>query len=144
MDVLFAFLKYVAYGMAGLFGVLIVLVLLFGKRVRKRWEYEAEFRDTKGREYGEFDIELSRIEKQEADYRLKAKLHLRHSGLDVHDTVRVLVEDKLVLEGMVRKAGRIALGNEHLQNTIEQPRAGQLCRVLVGSQELAVATLVRD
>ncbi len=131
-------------GFFGFIAFAIVIALLFGKRVRKRWEFEAEFHDASGREFGEFDMEMSRIEKEEPDFRFKAKLRMRHDSLEPHDTVRVLVDDQTILEGMVEKAGRVFLGNDHIRNTVEQPAAGQLCRVMVGSVELANAALVRD
>ncbi len=89
-------------------------------------------------------MEMSRIEKEEPDYRFKAKLRMRHDSLEPHDTVRVLVDDQTILEGMVEKTGRVFLGNDHIRSTVEQPAAGQLCRVMVGSVELANAALVRD
>ncbi len=144
MDLVFTVVKYIFMGLFGFVALAIVLALLFGKRIKKRWEFEAEFHDASGREFGEFDMELSRIEKEERDYRFKAKLRMRHDSLQPHDTVRVLVADQTILEGMVEKAGRVFLGNDHIRNTVEAPAAGQLCRVMVGSVELANATLVRD
>ena len=144
MDLIFSVVKYLAMGFFGVIGALFLLALLFGKRVRKRWEYEAEFHDASGREFGEFDIEMSRIEKEEADFRFKAKLRMRHASLEPHDTVRVVVDDRTILEGMVEKAGRVFLGQDHIRNTIDEPAPGQLCRVMVGSVELATTTLVRD
>lgn len=144
MELIFAVFKYVLTGFFGLIALLFVAALVFGKRIRKRWELEAEFHDAGGREFGEFDMEMSRVEKEERDYRLKAKLQMRHDSLQLHDTVRVLVEDRIVLEGMVEKAGRVFLGNDHIRSTIDAPAAGQLCRVMVGSVELANARLVRD
>jgi hypothetical protein len=144
IDVILPVAKYLFMGFAGFIVLLFVLALLFGKQVRKRWEFEAEFRDASGREFGEFDIEMSRIEKEEPDFRFKAKLRMRHDSLMPHDTVRVLVDDQTILEGMVEKAGRIFLGNDHIRKPLDQPATGQLCRVMVGSVELANATLVRD
>lgn len=46
-----------------LIAVLFIFALIFGKRKVKKWEFEAEFRDSSGREFGGFDIELSHIAK---------------------------------------------------------------------------------
>ena len=144
MELAFAVVKYLFAGFFGFLALMFLAALLFGKRIRKRWEFEAEFHDASGREFGEFDMGMSRIEKEEPDYRFKAKLRMRHDSLQPHDTVRVLVDDKTILEGMVEKAGRVFLGDDHIRGTIDQPAAGQLCRVMIGSVELANATLVRD
>jgi len=61
MDFIFSILKIIFFGFFGLIGLLFLLALIFGKRIVKQWEYEAEFRDGGGREFGEFDIELSRV-----------------------------------------------------------------------------------
>lgn len=144
MDVVFAIIKYVFLGFFGLVGALFVFALLFGKRVKKRWEYEAEFRDASGREFGEVDVELSRIEKEEPDYTFKASLRLRHERLVPQSKVQVEIDDKLVLEGMVDKPGFVHLGNEHIRTILDRPSAGQACRVLVGGAVLASAELLPD
>ena len=64
MENVFSMVLYLIYGFLGLLAVLFVLAMLFGKRIRKQWEFEAEFRDAAGREFGELDIESSRIEKE--------------------------------------------------------------------------------
>lgn len=51
-------LKFIGYGMGGLFVLLVMLTLIFGKRVIKKWEFEAKFYDDKRQEVGEFDIEM--------------------------------------------------------------------------------------
>jgi len=92
--------------------LLIVFALVFGKRVKKKWEYEAEFRDEAGREFGEFDIELSQIQKQEPGYTLKAEFHMRHELPGHLQTVQVFLDDLLMLEGEVTHAGRVRLGSD--------------------------------
>ena len=136
MELILAILKFIVLGFVGLIALLIVLALLFGKRKITRWEFEAEFRDARGREFGEFEIEMSRIEKDEPDFSLKAEFKMRHSALTLHKTVQVYLDDVLVLEGMVQTAGRVALDNRHLQNEVGDARLGQICRVDVGSQTL--------
>ncbi len=63
MEILLTIIKYLVFGFVGLLGLLVVVVVLFGKRIHKRWEFEADFLDANGREFGEFEILLSRIEK---------------------------------------------------------------------------------
>ena len=144
MDLLIDIIKYTVFGIFGLIVLLIVLVLLFGKRVRKQWEFEAEFRDDRGREFGEFDIESSRIEKQEPDYSIKAEFHMRHEALRLHKTVQVYVDDVLVLEGMVQTEGQIRLGQENARDRPRDVQAGQRCRILVGGDEMFSEALVPD
>ena len=144
MEIVFTLLKYVIFGFFGLLGLLIVAAILFGDRIIKKWEYEAEFRNADGREFGEFDIELSRVEKKEPEFSLKAKFRMRHDSLKLHSTVQVFLDDLLVLEGMVKNAGRIFLTRDDLQNNIEDAQAGQLCRVVCGGNELFAEELVPD
>lgn len=136
MELILSILKYIVLGFAGLIGLLIVLAVLFGKRKITKWEFEAEFRNERGREFGEFEIEMSRIEKDEPEFSLKADFKMRHSALALHKTVQVYLDDVLVLEGMVQNAGRVALDNRHLQNEIGNAQLGQICRVDVGGQTL--------
>ncbi len=81
MEALFTIVKYLFFGFIGLIALLVIVVVIFGKRIHKRWEYEADFLDSNGREFGEFEIELSRIEKEEPDDTLKVKLRMRHPSL---------------------------------------------------------------
>jgi len=136
MELIFSILKYSVFGFFGLIGLLIVVVMVFGKRIDKKWDYEADFRDESGKEFGELDVEMSRIEKDEQDYSLKAKFRMRHPSLKRLATVQVFLDDLLILEGMVEKDGRIRLGKQNLQNEITDPPDGQLCRVVCGGEEL--------
>ncbi len=144
METLFDIFKYTFGGFFGLLLLLIVLVLLFGKRIRKKWEFEADFRDADGREFGEFEIELSQIDKEEPDYTLKAKFRMRHPSLIQHATVRVYVEDTLVFEKMVETEGRMYVQRAQLVNPVERVSAGQICRVVVGGTEIASAEFHPD
>jgi hypothetical protein len=112
MDTLFSIVLYILYGFFGLILLLFVLAMLFGKRIKKKWEFEAEFRDAKGREFGEFDIEMSRVEKEEPDFSFKAEFKLRHESLEVGQRLQVYLDETLVMEGTVSAAGRIRLGQE--------------------------------
>ena len=144
MEAIVTVFKFLFFGAFGLVGALILLALVFGKRIKKRWEYEAEFRDASGREFGEVDIEMSRIEKEESDYTFKASLRLRHERLVPHSTVRVEIDDRIVLEGQVDKPGFIHLGKDHVRDIVDRPAAGQDCRILVGGAVLASAELLPD
>lgn len=144
MDMIFSIVKITVFGIGGLLVFLVVCAILFGKRVHKRWEYDAEFRDSSGREFGELDMEFSKVERDEPQFTFKAHFKMRHPDLNVHDTVRVAVEDTTVLEGRVEKAGEIRLRQEHVRNTLDNPSSGQVSRVFAGSRELAVAELVTD
>lgn len=135
MDTLFSIVVYILYGFFGLILLLFVLAMLFGKRIRKKWEFEAEFRDDKGREFGEFDIEMSRVEKDEPEFSFKAEFKLRHESLEVGQRIQVYLDDTLVLEGTVSAAGRIRLGQEAVVTEVTDASAGQVCRVVYGGLE---------
>lgn len=144
MESIVTVVKYVFLGFAGLVGLLVVAAMLFGKRIRKEWEYEAEFGDDAGREFGEFDIESSRIEKEEPNFSLKAKFRMRHESMRLHQAVEIYLDDLLVLEGMVSKEGRIFLNNSNLRNEPANVAVGQSCRVVVGGNTLFTETLRPD
>ena len=144
MDLILSIVKYAFLGFFGLIIALFVLALLFGKRTKKKWEFDADFLDENGRELGELDIEMSRIEKEEPDYTFKAKLVMRHEALVIDARVNVELDGKPLLAGRVDKAGRIQLGNEHIQTTLGQANTGQVARVLVDDVEIASAELRPD
>ena len=144
MDLLFDIAKYLFYGFFGLIALLVVLAILFGKRIRKKWEFEADFRDADGREFGEFEIELSRIEKEEPDYTLKTKFRMRHTALTPHSTVQVYIEDTLVFEQMVEKEGRMFVRGGPPVNPVDRVAEGQVCRVMIGGTEIASAEFRPD
>lgn len=144
MEMLFDIAKYLFLGFFGLIVLLVVLALVFGKRIRKKWEFEADFRDENGREFGEFEIELSRIEKEEPDFTLKAKFRMRHEALKQHATVQVYVENTRVFEQMVETEGRMYVQRAKLLSPIDRITAGQNCRVVVGGTEIASAEFHPD
>lgn len=135
MNLLFDVIMYSVFGVLALLAVLVVVTLVFGKRVRKQWEFEAEFRDANGREFGEFDIECSRIEKVEPDYTVKANLELKDAALTPGEAVRVFIDDTPVLEGTVTAAGYIRLKQEGLLPAAYSVRAGQRCIIAIGGRE---------
>lgn len=137
MGAVLTFLSYAVFGFIGLLVLLFLLAILFGKRIVREWDYEAEFHDASGKEFADFDIEKSRIEKEEPDFTIKAKFKMRHASLAVHQTIQVFVDDTLVLEGMVEKAGRLYLtSKEHRQNNVDEVKAGQVCRIVSGGRTL--------
>ena len=144
MEAIFSLIKYAFLGLLALLGLLVVAALLFGKRVRKQWEYEAEFHDENGREYGEFDIELSQIEKEESQPTVKAKLQMRHPSLTEHQMVQVRLDKRVVLEGMVETAGRVFISRTFGESDFDTVAAGQICHVMVGGTELAAEPLRPD
>ncbi len=144
MDMIFTVIKYIVLGFFGLIGLLFVLALLFGKRIIKAWEFEAEFRDGNGREFGEFDIEMSRIAKEETEDSFKAKFRMRHPTLGAGQRVQIFLDDTLVLEGNVEKAGRIWLRNESIVTPLTTASAGQVCRVVYGGVERFSEAIVPD
>jgi len=144
MDFIFSIVKIIFFGFFGLVGLLFLLALIFGKRIVKQWEYEAEFRDERGREFGEFDIELSRVAKKETEDTFKAKFRLRHESLKFGQRVQVFLDDVLVLEGSVETAGRILLTEEHIKMALTTVSRGQLCRVAYGGIEQFSQAIVED
>ena len=135
MESLFSFFKYAFFGLLGLLLLLVLLALLFGKRVRKRWEFEAEFRDLGGREFGEFDFELSKTGKEETEYSFKAAFRMRHESLEKGQLVQVYLEDRLVMQGHVTRQGRIVLRERAVVSEVDDPVPGQVCRVVWGGIE---------
>jgi hypothetical protein len=144
MDAFFSIIKFIFLGFFGLIGVLFVLALIFGKRIVKQWEFEAEFRDEQGREFGEFDIELSRVAKKETEDTFKAKFRLRHESLEQGQRVQVFLDEVPVLEGNVETAGRIWLADGDIKTALATASAGQTCRVVYGGIERFSQAIVRD
>ena len=135
---------YILYGFFGFLLLLFILALLFGKRIKKQWEYEAEFRDDSGREFGEFDIELSQIQKDEQEPTFKAEFRLKHASLEAGQRVEVYVDDVLVMAGNTEVEGRIYLETDAVVTPLAQASAGQICRVVYGGQERFTEPLKPD
>ena len=144
METLFSIVLHIIYGFFGLIFLLFVLALLFGKRVKKLWEYEAEFLDAGGREFGEFDFEMSKIVKEEAEYSFKAKFRMRHESIGKGQMVQVFLDDLLVMQGNAAHEGRIYLKEKAVLNEIEEPDASQVCRVVWGGIEQFRAPIKPD
>ena len=135
METAFAIFKFILAGFFGLVGLLVVIALLFGKRIVKQWDYEAEFRNKAGREFGEFEIELSHVARKETVDTFKAKFKMRHSSLEAGQNVQVFLDDNLVMEGNVETPGRVFLGEEHIVTALSSASSGQICRVAIDGFE---------
>ncbi len=144
MEIIGDIFRFAGYGLGGLFVILVVITLIFGKRVIKKWEYEANIYSDKRREIGEFDIEMKKYDVEGAEFELKAKFVLRHPELTPGKVVKIFLNDELVMEGPVTDKGRIYLRNEHLISTIDDPQADQICRVMCSSVELFSEPLKAD
>ena len=140
LDIILSIFKWFGIGLVAL----IVIALIFGKRIKKKWEYEVEFRHEDFKEYGEFEVEMSKIEKEELHYTLKVEFYFRHDAVRQTLPVQVYIDDLLVLEGMPEKDGYVRMGNEHLQNTVDEPLLDKMCRVVIGDQEIVSQALKRD
>ena len=140
MDIIFSIFKWIGIGFVGL----IIFAFVFGKRIKKKWEYEAEFREEDFKEYGEFEVEMSKIEKEETDYTLKVEFYFRHESIRQHQAVQVFIDDLLVLEGLAEKDGYIRMGLEQLQNTVDEPLLDKMCRIVIGGEEIDRLPLKRD
>ena len=135
------------YGIAGFFGLillLVILALIFGKRVIKQWDFEAEFHDERGREIAEFEIESSRIDKEEPDFTTKAEFHCKHDALAPGDEVAIYLDDLRVMAGPVEKAGSVRFGIDRLLDKSLVPKAGQRCVVKRNGELLMEQVLRRD
>ena len=144
IETIFSYVLDFALGFVAFIALLFILAILFGKRVIKKWEFEANFYNDKGKEIGEFDIEMKKYAKEESDFSLEAKLRLKHADLLMGKVVQVFLDDVLVMEGTVEKEGKIWLKNEHLKSDINDPHEGQICRVLCSSVELFSEKLIKD
>ena len=144
MEAIISLIKSAFLSLLILLGMLVVAALLVGTRVKKQWEYEAEFRDADGREYGEFDIELSQIEKEELQPTIKVTLQLRHASLAEHQMLQILLDKRIVLEAMVETPGRVLLNKTFGESDLGEVAAGQTCRIMLGDTEIAAAPLKAD
>ncbi len=144
MEAIFSLIQSALLSVLILLGLLVVAAALFGKRIKKEWEYEAEFRDAKGREYGEFDIELSQIEKTELQPTIKVTLQMRHPSLTEHQMLQVLLDKRIVVEAMVETPGRVLLNKTFGESDLGEVAAGQTCRIMLGDTEIAAAPLKAD
>ncbi len=139
MEIIVSIVKYFFLGIFGLF----VFAILFGRRIEKLWDLEAEF-IVNEKECGELDLRKIRTAKTNDDYEYQVKFRLRDSRLTLGSEVEVFVGGELILSGCVEEDGFIALSNEHAKNVPESPTAGDTCRVLCSGQELFSQYLVND
>ena len=142
MDLLFSIIKYVAIGFFGLIGLLVVITIVFGKRVHKKWDYEAKFMAGR-REVGEFDIESYRLEDEE-DYRLEVECELKDSRLQAGNDIEVYLDGQKVMAGKVAQPGRLRLGKQDLLVALDNPAAGQVCELKCEGETLYSCILQAD
>ena len=135
---------YIVGGFFGFIFLLIILTILFGKKVEKKWDLEADFLNDKGREIGEFDLELKRYPEEQTDFELVVKFFLRHDALLPGRKIEVSLRDETVMTGAVEKQGVIRLSKEHLVAEITNPAEGDICTVLCDGQEICRAVLRPD
>ncbi len=141
------FFTVVQYFFIGVFGLVVLLVIYgyaTGNRIEKEWEYEADFRNDKNREFGEFEIERSRNVKTEPEFSFKSKFKMRHESLTQFSKIQIYLEEILVLEGVVSSPGHAFLGMDAIQNEVDSPQAGQICRVLCDGKELVSQAIHLD
>lgn len=124
-----------------LLAALAVVVALSGRRIRKRRQFGARFRDAETGEFGKFDIEISAARRRAAAFTTEARFRMRHPRLVLYKRVQVFVEDSIVLEGRVTSPGQIELGPAHLRELPDVLRRGQRCRVAIDGSELFAADL---
>ena len=144
MESLFSLFPYGSFGFFGFLILLVVLALVFGRRVRKRREFEAEFRSIGGTQFGEFDIQVSKVAKEEPEYSFKARFRMQHESLVKGQLVQVYLGDLLIMQGNVTRAGRILLRERAGPGAIQGPEPGQVCRVVWGGIEQFRAPLKPD
>lgn len=144
MEEIISLIKSAFLSLLILLGMLVVAALLAGRRAKKEWEYEAKFRDANGRQFGEFDIELSQVAKEELQPTIKAKLQMRHPSLTEHQIVQVLLDKRIVLEAMVESTGSIFVSKTFGGSDLAEVSAGQTCKVMLGDTEVAAAPLEGD
>ena len=128
----------------GLMAFVVLVVVVFGKRVHKLWEYEADFWDETGKYVGEFEIEMSKVGKEAIDHTLKAEFDARHDSLAPGQSVELFVDDLRVMQGTVVHAGKVVLTVDDLTVGDFHPLVGQTCRVSIDTQERWTADLKLD
>jgi len=139
------------YLIAGVIGVpialallFVVIAILFGKKVEKQYDLEAEFHDGNGKEFADFDLKSWRYEKEGGDFQLTAKFKWRDSRLALGSNVEVLLESQLILQGDVQNPGKIRLSNQHIVNQPESPQVGQQCQIRLNGEVVLEKALAQD
>ena len=100
--------------------------------------------DSNGREYGEFEIELSQIDKEEPEPTAKLKLQLRDPALAAGSRALVTLNDQPVFETEIKNAGRVLATETRTADAVSCPAEGDICRVLVDGSVIAEAELKLD
>lgn len=148
MEFIFDIITYIVIGFFALIALLVVITVVitvvFGKRIEKEYDLEAEFHDEKGKEFAEFDLSSWRYQKEGGEYQFKASFKWRDSRLALDSKVEVLLENQIVLQGTVEKVGNIRLNNQHIVNQPENPQAGQQCQIRLDGEVVLEKALAED
>lgn len=94
METDFTLFKYFVFGFFSLIVWMFAVAAIFGKRIRQRWELEAEFRDAGGKEFGEFDIQMSHIERAGRVYFDKSRIVSAVPNVAVGQMCRVVIDGR--------------------------------------------------
>ena len=137
-------LMYGLFAFFGFIGFMVIIAMLFGHRVIKKWDFEAEFRNDKGREIAEFEIELSKVDKKETDFTLKVEFWVRHEAVRQDSLIQVYLDDELVMEGRAKEAGLARFGKEELRSNLSDPQPGQSCAIFCDGAEILREVLQKD
>ena len=119
-----------------------VLAILFGKRIRKKWEPRFAMPAAANSASSRSNCSGSGSQPGSVtDYTLKSKFRMRHAALRPHASVQGYIEDTLVFERTVETEGRMFARGVPV-NPVGEVTAGQTCRV--GGTELAAAEFHPD
>lgn len=122
----------------------IILVILFGESIEKKWELEAKFRNPAGKEFGEFELSVEKKTKTETSFTMEIEFDMKHVELKPGSDITVQVEDQIFVESKVDTEGRIRFRKKVPEESFAKPEVGQMCKVLCNGTLLAEAPLQPD
>ena len=117
--------------------VLIILVVLFGDKVDKKWEREVSFHNEEGIEVGEFEIELKKNSNLDQEHMLYLSFKIKHTQLKSGDIIHIKTAGQTILSLDVRKDGKARHSEKH-------PESFQVCEVLIGDNVLVSGKFIED
>lgn len=144
MELIFDIIIYVIIGFFALIALFVAFAVLFGKKMEKKFDLEAEFHDENGKEFAEFDISAWRVEKEGGEFKLRTSFKWRDTRLDIGSQVQVSLENETILEGTVEEAGKIRLNSKHLVNEPQDPKVGQQCQIKLNGGVVLEKGLTED
>lgn len=125
--------------------IFIVIAVLFGKKVEKQYDLEAEFNDEDDKEFADFDLSSWRYEKEGGEFQFEASFKWRDSRLALGSQVEVCLENQVVLQGTAEESGKINLhSKQHLANEPKSPQAGQTCQIKLNGEVVLEQPLHED